>query len=264
MALIKCPECNKEISSSAKLCPHCGCDFFSMLKNRFQIQFIIFDQSQKPIYSFEKYPQDGNVGILIINQINAFAEFRVNKNILSILYEGEKKEYLLTPFGFVRNVNGTFIPDGEYISYETTINSIYNPNLPLIFKINGTGLYNKTPMNYYKTDNFILVETNSYGLSSIDILIKYENMWYHTFYATKTLNGQSKLVEEYNDLYKLYLANKKEPKAVNYNTVQCPYCHSHDTNQIGILSRMFSTGFFGLGSKKLGKQWHCNSCGSDF
>ena len=88
MALIKCPECNKEISSSAKLCPHCGCDFFSMLKNRFQIQFIIFDQSQKPIYSFEKYPQDGNVGILIINQINAFAEFQVNKNILSILYEG--------------------------------------------------------------------------------------------------------------------------------------------------------------------------------
>lgn len=65
MALIKCPECNKEISSSAKLCPHCGCDFFSMLKNRFQIQFITCDQSQKNIYSFEKYPQDGNVGILI-------------------------------------------------------------------------------------------------------------------------------------------------------------------------------------------------------
>ena len=89
-------------------------------------------------------------------------------------------------------------------------------------------------------------------------------MWYHTFYATRTLNGQSKLVEEYNDLYKFYLTNKKEPKAVNYNTVQCPYCHSHDTNQIGILSRMFSTVFFGLGSKKLGKQWHCNSCDSDF
>ena len=24
MALIKCSECNKEISSSAKVCPHCG------------------------------------------------------------------------------------------------------------------------------------------------------------------------------------------------------------------------------------------------
>ena len=24
MALIKCPECSKEISSSAKTCPHCG------------------------------------------------------------------------------------------------------------------------------------------------------------------------------------------------------------------------------------------------
>lgn len=32
MALIKCPEYNKEISSSAKLCPHCGCDFFFNVK----------------------------------------------------------------------------------------------------------------------------------------------------------------------------------------------------------------------------------------
>ena len=25
MALIHCPECNKEISDKAKTCPHCGC-----------------------------------------------------------------------------------------------------------------------------------------------------------------------------------------------------------------------------------------------
>lgn len=46
--------------------------------------------------------------------------------------------------------------------------------------------------------------------------------------------------------------------------VCCPYCHSMSTSKIGTVSRMTSTAMFGLGSKKLGKQWHCNSCGSDF
>lgn len=44
----------------------------------------------------------------------------------------------------------------------------------------------------------------------------------------------------------------------------CPYCHSMNTSKIGTVSRMTSTAMFGLASKKLGKQWHCNSCGSDF
>lgn len=56
---------------------------------------------------------------------------------------------------------------------------------------------------------------------------------------------------------------------INNNTsasqiVECPYCHSNDTKKISTTSRVISTSLFGLGSKKLGKQWHCNSCSSDF
>lgn len=46
--------------------------------------------------------------------------------------------------------------------------------------------------------------------------------------------------------------------------VQCPYCKSYCTRKISGLSRAFSAGLFGLGSKKIGKQWHCTNCGSDF
>ena len=46
--------------------------------------------------------------------------------------------------------------------------------------------------------------------------------------------------------------------------VECPYCKSRDTEKISSLSRAASVGFFGLGSKKIGKQWHCNRCKSDF
>ena len=46
--------------------------------------------------------------------------------------------------------------------------------------------------------------------------------------------------------------------------VECPYCHSHNITKISGMSRWLSVGLFGIGSKKVGKQWHCKSCGSDF
>lgn len=46
--------------------------------------------------------------------------------------------------------------------------------------------------------------------------------------------------------------------------VECPYCKSTDTKKISGVSHMASVGFFGVSSKKIGKQWHCNKCNSDF
>ena len=47
-------------------------------------------------------------------------------------------------------------------------------------------------------------------------------------------------------------------------TVTCPYCQSTNTKKIGVVGRSVSFGLFGFGSGKVGKQWHCNECGSDF
>ena len=46
--------------------------------------------------------------------------------------------------------------------------------------------------------------------------------------------------------------------------VTCPYCGSVNVKKVSTISRMASVGFFGLSSKKVGKQWHCNNCKSDF
>ncbi len=46
--------------------------------------------------------------------------------------------------------------------------------------------------------------------------------------------------------------------------VKCPYCSSTNTSKISMVGRVVSTGLFGLGSKKIGKQHHCNKCNSDF
>lgn len=61
-------------------------------------------------------------------------------------------------------------------------------------------------------------------------------------------------------------------KRINYvpveysssSSVKCPYCQSTNVKKISFTSRTISTGLFGLGSKKIGKQWHCNNCKSDF
>lgn len=47
-------------------------------------------------------------------------------------------------------------------------------------------------------------------------------------------------------------------------TVTCPFCRSTDVKKIGVVSRATGAYVAGIASKKIGKQWHCNKCGSDF
>lgn len=46
--------------------------------------------------------------------------------------------------------------------------------------------------------------------------------------------------------------------------VECPYCKSKNTKKISSVGKGISILTLGLLSSKIGKQWHCNKCGSDF
>lgn len=56
----------------------------------------------------------------------------------------------------------------------------------------------------------------------------------------------------------------REHAEFNRDHPECPYCHTRNTKRISTSSRLLSVGLFGLGSKKIGKQWHCDNCNSDF
>lgn len=56
----------------------------------------------------------------------------------------------------------------------------------------------------------------------------------------------------------------QKENATHVPTIKCPYCHSTDTVKISGASRVGSIAFWGIASKKFGKQWHCNNCKSDF
>lgn len=56
-----------------------------------------------------------------------------------------------------------------------------------------------------------------------------------------------------------YVQTKASPK------IECPYCHSTNTKKITVTSKVAHTALFGIFSiSRNSKQWHCNSCGSDF
>lgn len=59
----------------------------------------------------------------------------------------------------------------------------------------------------------------------------------------------------------VHLQKEKEKRA---SAVICPYCNSDNTKKISTGRRLFSVRAFGLASSKVGKQWHCNRCKSDF
>lgn len=79
-------------------------------------------------------------------------------------------------------------------------------------------------------------------------------------YYTRDYNPQ-------NGLKAIKESNNEKKNLQHFNStivVECPYCHSTKTVKISGLSRAASIGFWGIFSKKIGKQWHCEDCGSDF
>ena len=50
----------------------------------------------------------------------------------------------------------------------------------------------------------------------------------------------------------------------NSHGVKCPYCSSVNVKKISTTGRAISVSTVGAASGKIGKQWHCNDCKSDF
>lgn len=59
-------------------------------------------------------------------------------------------------------------------------------------------------------------------------------------------------------------ARREQQDLASGKRVVCPYCKSTNTEKISTVSRAVSVSFVGAASGKIGKQWHCKQCGSNF
>ena len=75
---------------------------------------------------------------------------------------------------------------------------------------------------------------------------------------------RDEILAEKNAKYEQVMAHGRAILEEQSKRVKCTYCGSSNIRKIGLLNRAISTELWGLGSKKIGKQFHCNNCGADF
>ena len=107
----------------------------------------------------------------------------------------------------------------------------------------------------HRKDNFVTNELQSNPLFSIEEYNKQIN---------KQIEVENE-ISEYQKKKQLEIQSKNLKTINNNNCVpKCPTCGSTNIKKISTTNRIVSTGLFGLASSKIGKQWHCNNCNSDF
>lgn len=75
---------------------------------------------------------------------------------------------------------------------------------------------------------------------------------------------KQKALEDSRKVEKWKAKQQEQQDLASGKRVVCPYCHSTNTEKISTVSRAVSMSLVGAASSKLGKQWHCNNCKSDF
>lgn len=83
-------------------------------------------------------------------------------------------------------------------------------------------------------------------------------------YENDPIEYQLKMSQFKANLGQQESSNSANTKPKEENKVHCPYCNSTNVNKISGLSKAGSIAMFGIFSRKAHKQWHCNSCKSDF
>ena len=78
---------------------------------------------------------------------------------------------------------------------------------------------------------------------------------------------KEKDIIEYNlkmSQFRNQVEQQNSSKIPNDNTPKCPTCNSTDIKKITGTSKAVSVAMWGLLSRKVHKQWHCNNCGSEW
>lgn len=73
MALIKCPECDKDISDKAECCPHCGCPakYWQSVPDEISEEYLdeIYEETNgKKTFMIKKVSEDCNISLVIAKE----------------------------------------------------------------------------------------------------------------------------------------------------------------------------------------------------
>lgn len=207
MSLIKCTECNHDVSDKAVNCPNCG----------YAVENILNDILRSSSYDNRIYcminGKNRDITDLIHNlsslkkeEMDSFTEW------IKCVKESKPKEFKKAFEKLVKN--------GDEFLAKTN-------------EIEG----------YYKELDLVPEEMDIFLLKLI------EN-------DLKPFDFDGKTLSEWK--------SERASKNSAVKKVHCPYCSSTNVSRISTVKKSASILSFGILSNKIGKQWHCNNCKSDF
>ncbi len=285
MALIACPECGREkVSDSAISCPDCGFNIKEYMHTKI-IKKTFYDEFSFEKCVFENGIADGASGKYIgRNKKYDFIYEVMGKTIITknvqkgnvssdTLINNDKIIVEDSPFV----VKGS-LPEGK--TFSTTFNKYDSKNEVwesthfaedgTFTKMSSKGVVTHKGI-YLRDDCFIAIKFTNPDWGTYLLYIEDNNMYSFFRFEESLLPTLKKLKSDIESIkvdvepkkpnfYEIKQSERKD----NSVAVTCPYCKSTNTSKIGALKRSTSFGLFGFGSSKIGKQWHCNSCSSDF
>lgn len=279
MPLIKCPECGREnVSSTALSCPDCGFnvkEYYESNPKELYIKDIsvsycgLLTLNKESI--FENGLEDGSKGKCIEGTL--IWDYYVEKDIVYITRRVGTVPYKIID-DFLINLNGKkegHIPEQNLFNAVCTSESIFGGTETQQFNEDGSyteisSSKSKISGIYKRKGNLIALKSQSTGNEPNGFVIFDNSLYIASNIKTESTHKMKELMNELNNTsFTPSSSNVSVPvQKTNDVIVKCPYCQSNNTKKIGIIGRSFSFGLFGFGSSKVGKQWHCNDCNSDF
>ena len=260
MALIKCPECGKEISDKALACIHCGFPL-SSIDNESKTQTVeggVTAKKEESVPDEKGYSRElldyGSKKVQVASILKRTLNLKdvealeLVANTPSYLFRG-KQEHIILPI--IQKLD----------------------SLPVEYKLYLDGQLkrhkNKSEINKpesisstYKTDSYIKK-------------IKCPNC---SSFIAETSRVCPECGYDAISSYLLQLEREKQAKYIDYtynhnvnsidnnmkNVPKCPTCQSTDLKKVSTASKVGSVIIWGLLSQKVKKQWHCNNCGYEW
>ncbi len=245
MALIKCPECGKEISDKASVCIHCGFPLNLLSEGDISTKIerdlvenelsTIKDKDIRNLYSLEIIDSNGS-NVKIITILKGYFRYSLEEakqavSVLPILVEG------FFDMKSIRCIAQELLDAG--VDY-----SIYQDNREILFDLDITDKIEKRAL-----------ESSNVGTGAVIKQCPQCGQITNqpdAFYCPKCNVRYERIINNYQE-YRYEEQEKNIPK--------CPTCGSTKIQKISSTKRWFTTGVFGLASSNVGKTMECKNCG---
>lgn len=257
MALIKCPECGKEISDKSSACIHCGYPLVNI-------------QQEKPSVT-QTQPVENSVSSEHDTTIElGFTLFSVNESCVNLECKNCSKVYKFNKTIFSETSKDECVPSDTIrcpnCGNTTHKNSKIQPKQSVQ---NASEAKESVPTNDKANDNS---GTGCLGwLIGVGVIVVIGMflltdgfsdfaLWWLVFpltFAALLIVGM---------IYSFATSDPKEVKQnwdkEKYNDYKftCPMCGSKKVKKIGTMNRAASVATVGLASSKIGKQYECDDC----